>query len=141
MDTIVLDASIAMGLCFEDQIDATVLQTIEALRTMQGVVTPQWHTEVAEQLLVVERKKRILPADREHFLNLLRSLQLEVDHQGDNDAWGAAYALANEHGLRIEDAQLLLLGLRRRGIIATCRPELNKAAKKMGLPLVQQEAQ
>lgn len=136
MDSIVLDASIALGLCFEDQIDATVLQTIDALRTMQGVVTPQWHTEVAEALLAAERKKRILPADREHFLNLLRALQLEVDHEVDNDTWGIGFALAGEHGIRIQDAQTLLLALRRKSILATCKPEVLRAAKKMGIQLV-----
>lgn len=133
MDSIVIDASIALGLCFEDQIDATVLQTIDALRTMQGVVTPQWHTEVAEALLVAERKKRILPADREHFLNLLRALQLEVDHEVDNDTWGAAYAIASEHGIRIQDAQTLLVALRRRSILFTRNLDLQRIAKKLGL--------
>lgn len=138
MDSIVLDASIALGLCFEDQIDATVLQTIDALRTMQGVVTPQWHTEVAEALLVAERKKRILPADREHFLNLLRALQLEVDHEGDKDTWGIGFALAGEHGIRIQDAQTLLLALRKKAPLASRSPDLQRAAKKLGVLLVLQ---
>jgi predicted nucleic acid-binding protein len=137
MDYIVLDASIALGLCFEDQIDATVLETLEHLRKIPGVVTPQWQTEVAEALLTAERRKRIVHADREHFLNLLRALQIEMDHEGDNDTWGISFALAVEHGIRIQDAQTLLLALRRKALLATCKPEVQRAAKKMGIALVQ----
>lgn len=136
MDYIVLDASIALGLCFEDQIDATVLQCLEHLRKVPGVVTPQWHTEVAETLLAAERRKRILPTDREHFLNLLRALQLEIDHEGDNDAWGISFALATEHSIKIQDAQTLLLALRRKALLATCKPEVQRTAKKLGIGLI-----
>jgi len=138
MPAIVLDATIALGLCFEDQIDATVLQTIQHLRSTPGIVTAQWHLEIADTLLAAERRKRILATDRERFLNLLRALQLETDHEGDNDTWGASYALAGEHGIRIQDAQVLLLALRRKALLATCKPELQRAAKKMGIALVQE---
>lgn len=136
MDNVVLDASIAIGLCFEDQIDVIVLQTIEALRTMQGVVTPQWQTEVAEALLTAELRKKIHSEDREHFFNLLRSLQLEIDHEGENDSWGICFALATEHGIRIQEAQVLLLALRRKAPLASRSPELQHAAKKLGVKLV-----
>lgn len=140
MDYLVIDSSIALGLCFEDHINATVLRSVEYLRKHPAIVTPEWHAEVAELLLLAEKKKRISAADREAFLNLLRCLQVETDHHGARDTWGASYALALEHNLHMSEAQALLLALRRKARLASLRPELNRAAKKLGVMLVLEES-
>ena len=76
MTGLIIDTTIALGLCFEDQIDATVLQAIETLRTVPCFVPSHWHIAVADELLAAERRRKITHADRERFLHLLASLQI-----------------------------------------------------------------
>lgn len=134
---IVLDESIAQGLCFEDQIDATVLLTIEALRNSAAIVSPMWHSQVAEMLLAAEHRKRIQPLDTQHFVDLLRAIQPEVDREASTHLWDKVMQLAREHGISVSAACTLEIAHRRHAAIATRDKELQRAARKWSVPLVE----
>jgi rRNA-processing protein FCF1 len=137
MQSIVIDESIALGLCFEDQIDATVLLSIEALRSSTAIVSPLWHSQVAETLLAAEHRKRILAPDTQKFLDLLKAIRPEVDTEATTHLWDKTLQLAREHGISHSAACTLEIAHRRHAAIATKDKELQRAARKCGVALVE----
>jgi len=137
MKAIVLDSSIAVGLCFEDQIDATVLLTIEALRGCAAVVSPLWHSQIAEILLATEHRRRISAQDTQQFLDLLKTIQPEIDAEASAHLWDKTLMLAREHGINHSAACTLEIAQRRHAAIATRDRELQRAARKLGVALVE----
>ena len=137
MKGIVLDVSIALGLCFEDNIDATVLHVVETLRTAQAVVPASWAAHVAEALLAAEARRRIQPTESLAFLALLAELQPEYDPEHSPRSLERTMVLAREHSLPIREACCLELAERRQLPIATRSKEQARAARKLGMPLVE----
>jgi|GEM_PF-335364 len=133
---LVIDASIALGLCFEDLIDATVLQAVETLRTHQAIVTSLCYHEIASTLLDAERKRRISAPDSRNLLELWKALQPEIDNADTVLAIDQSLLLAHEHELHLSEACTLELALRRKAPLATRSKELQRAAKRLGILLV-----
>ncbi|HSQ43248.1 MAG TPA: type II toxin-antitoxin system VapC family toxin [Fibrobacteraceae bacterium] len=134
MNALVFDTTIALGLCFEDRIDATVLQTVETLRSRDALVPAHWRLQVGQQLLEAERHRRISATDRSQFLQLLDALLPLVDSETSAQAWLRTWQLAQEHSLNLEDAAYLELAQRYNVPLASCNKELVRAATKIGLP-------
>jgi hypothetical protein len=59
----VLDCSVAMAWCFEDQATSHTEAALESLASGQALVPPVWTLEVANVLFVAERHGRMKPAD------------------------------------------------------------------------------
>jgi len=130
---LVVDASIALTWCFEDEVtDAT--QVIERRVDSEGAIVPAiWRLEIASALLVAERRGRLEKAQAEECLKLMADLPLSVDADPGNQSWADTVLLARAHGLTAYDAAYLELAIRLDADLASLDRELRRAAKTMGV--------
>jgi len=77
---IVLGASVAVAWCFEDETTGFTEGVLDLLSAGTEVLTPAiWPFEVANALLVAERRKRITVAQLTAFLQRIAQLPISVD--------------------------------------------------------------
>ena len=130
-----MDNSIVMSWCFEDEGNCYADAVLESLEFVQGLAPAVWPLEVANVLLVAERKKRIDRSSVVRFLALLQGLPLKVEHEPPCRALTEIFALARDRGLSSYDASYLDLAMRFGIPIATMDESLIKAAKHCSVPL------
>jgi predicted nucleic acid-binding protein len=127
-----LDCSMTMAWCFEDEATSYSESALEALAEGEAVVPPIWSLEVANVLVVGERKKRLLPAQSLRFVELLQSLPITIDT--DVRPLGEILGLAREQGLSSYDASYLDLAAVRTGLpLASLDGPLLEAAARFGV--------
>ncbi len=132
MSTFVLDCSVTMSWCFEDEADAYSDRVLEASLGARILVPSVWALEVANVLAVAERKKRLTPADSSRFLELVAALPIEVDETSFQRATTGVLALARKLTLSSYDAAYLELAMRRGCPLATRDRKLRAACRKAG---------
>ncbi len=130
----VLDASVALSWCFEDEGGDYALRVLDSLRTEEAVVPTLWTLEVSNGLLVAERKGRIDSATVTKFTRLLVSLPFAMDPAERGRAFGETRRLARTHGLTSYDAAYVELGVRLGVPLATLDAALAAAAEAEGVP-------
>jgi predicted nucleic acid-binding protein len=133
----VLDGSITMIWGFEDESDAYAEAILDHMPDLQAHVPSLWHLEVANTLLVGERRNRIKPADTARFLAILAAFPIAVDDQTVAHAWSDTMHLARAHNLSSYDASYLELASRLGLPLAAQDGQLKTAAQAMGVPLFQ----
>jgi predicted nucleic acid-binding protein len=69
----VIDSSVAMAWCFEDEASDATDAVLDRLNEECAVVPAIWPLEVANVLLVAERRGRLSEAQASRFLELLSS--------------------------------------------------------------------
>lgn len=133
MTTFVLDASVALSWCFEDEADPAGDAVLRRLANGKAAVPGIWPLEIANVLLAAERRRRITPAESARFLALLEALPIEVDAHTAARASREILLLARAHGLSSYDAAYLDLAARSGLPLATRDAALNAAAGALGL--------
>jgi predicted nucleic acid-binding protein len=131
----VLDGSITMVWGFEDESDAYAEAILDHMPDLQAHVPSLWHLEVANALLVGERRNRIKPADTAQFLAILAAFPIAADDQTVAHAWSDTMHLARAHNLSSYDASYLELASRLGLPLAAQDGKLKTAAQAMGVPL------
>src|SRR6185437_1213302 len=96
-----------------------------------------WHLEVANVLLVGERRGRCSQADTTQWLSYLSGLPIVVDGATEARAWSDTVSLARQHGLTAYDAAYLELAMREGVSLATLDDPLRAAAQAAGVPIYQ----
>jgi predicted nucleic acid-binding protein len=134
---IVLDASIALSWCFEDESDAYSRSVLEAAVTTTFVVPSIWPLEVANVLLVAERRGRMTRAATAQFIELLSDLTIDVEPEPGLRYDTDLLDLARRHRLSAYDASYLRLALRTGVPLATKDVSLVNAASDEGVALWQ----
>jgi predicted nucleic acid-binding protein len=129
----VLDCSVTVSWFFEDEADAHAEAVEDSLATAVAIVPALWPLEVANALLMGERRGRTTEAKASAFLILLRSLPIEMDDETGLRAWRESLHLARAHGLSVYDAAYLELALRRGLPLATLDSKLKTAAATVGV--------
>ncbi len=133
---VVLDASITLAWCFEDESDPYTDAVQDALgEGVRGNVAAIWPIEVANAFKSSERRRRITEADTARFIALLRPMPLVIDQIDWPRVYGIVLPLARRHDLTIYDAAYLELALRLGLPIATLDRELRDATRDSGVPL------
>ena len=138
MDTanaFVLDGSVTMVWGFEDEADDYAEAILERMPDLQAHIPCLWPLEVANVLLVGERRGRIRPADTARFLAILGDFPILVDDETVAHAWTDTMHLARAHDLSSYDASYLELAIRRGLPLATLDGKLKKAAEAVGVSL------
>ncbi len=130
----VLDCSIAVAWFFEDEADAYAEAVEDSLAAAAAVVPSLWRLEVANALLIGERRKRTTEAKVSAFLTLLQSLPIETDDETGLRAWHETLQLARAQQLSVYDAAYLELALRRGQPLATLDNKLKTVAGTLGVP-------
>ncbi|MBI2191167.1 MAG: type II toxin-antitoxin system VapC family toxin [Planctomycetes bacterium] len=134
-EAFVLDGSVAVAWFFEDEADAYAEAIENSLLAASAVVPSLWRLEVANALLVGERRKRTTEAKVTAMLALLESLPITIDDETGARAWRESLHLARVHDLSVYDAAYLELALRRSLPIATMDAMLKSGAVAAGVPL------
>ena len=99
-----------------------------------GCLVPTlWRAEVANVLIVAERRGRVTPAQRDRFLSLLDRLAITVEATPPDVA--ALVWLAERHQLSAYDAWYLWLAVRSGSTLATRDRRLAEAARSAGVTL------
>jgi predicted nucleic acid-binding protein len=130
---IVVDASVALAWCFPDEESAYANSILVALENQTILVPAIWSVEIANALVVGERRKRIRRPEMGRFLELLKVLSIVEDRQMFADAINNFLALAQLHKLTAYDAAYLDLAARFAVPLATLDGELQKAARTAGI--------
>jgi predicted nucleic acid-binding protein len=133
MEDIVLDASITMTWCYPDEHSNFAYRVLDLLEHKQAVVPSLWAIEVANALVVGERRQRLTASDIARFFELLRGLSIETDTQTSARALSDTLQLARTHNLSAYDAVYLELAMREGLVLATLDERLKTAAKRVGV--------
>lgn len=131
----VLDASVALSWCFEDEGGDYGVGVLDALRSSEAIVASLWPLEMANGLVVAERRGRIDGAGSARFMELVLSLPIVVDPVSRSRAFTVTHALARARGLSAYDAAYLEVALRHGVALATLDARLRAAAQAEGVPV------
>lgn len=132
----ILDASVVMAWCFEDEATAYADRMLEMLDQDIAHVPAIWPLEVANAVLMGERRQRLTAADALRFIELVRTLPITVDHAPLERALGTVLLLARALAISSYDASYLELAIREGLPLATQDRKLGAAAARHGIPVV-----
>ena len=131
----VLDASMAFAWVLPSQSSTAAEALLKRVEEGDEVVVPPlWFLEVANGLLVAERRKTIVAPERRLALDRLSALALTIDEAHARDALGRTSALAEQYGLSVYDAAYLEVAIRRNLPLGTRDRALRSAAERSGIP-------
>ncbi|MFB2876626.1 type II toxin-antitoxin system VapC family toxin [Floridanema aerugineum] len=132
----VLDCSIAISWCLVDENDNYANAILAMMPDSEAYVPGIWSLEIANTLLVAERRNRITTEQSELAIALLQSLLIHIDESTNNYALSSTLLLGRQEGLAAYDAAYLELALRLQLPIATLDIRLAQAATRCGVELV-----
>ena len=131
----VVDASMAFAWVLPNQASAEAEALLERIEAgVEAVVPSLWFLEVANGLLVAQRRKRVTAPERMLALVRLSALSLTVDEDAVRDVFGRTSTLAEQFGLSVYDAAYLEVALRRNLPLGTRDRALRSAAERSGIP-------
>ena len=130
----VIDSSFALAWGLPDESSTEAERFLSNLPPNAILWVPSlWWYEIANALLMAERRGRLKEAEPLRLLELYRSLPLETDAASGPDALWRFRTLGREHGLTAYDASYLELAARRSLALASLDKTLIKAARKVGV--------
>lgn len=133
--SLIIDSSIALGWCFEDEQTPAALAVLREVGAAGAVVPSLWRLEVANGLQMALRRRRITVEFRDASLSDLESLAISVDTETFDRAWTDTLSLSDRFTLTTYDAAYLELAIRLRLPLATMDAELASAATICGVPV------
>lgn len=134
----VLDCSVTMAWCFaSDEKNSLSDAVLETLHHRSALAPAIWPLEVANVVLVGERRKRIDADSGTLFLKSLERLPVDVDTVPFGDRWLDLIQLARKLDISVYDASYLELALRKKTPLATLDKALTRAAPAAGVALFQ----
>ena len=131
----ILDGSVTMVWGFDDEANTYAEAILDKMPDLQAHVPSLWPLEVANVLIIGERRKRITSADAARFLAILSAFPIAVDDQTVAHAWSDTMHLARAHNLSAYDASYLELAIRLGLPLAALDGKLKTAAQATGVPL------
>ena len=133
--TLVIDASMALAWIYAREKPAEAEcadRALQATIEMATMVPSLWHIEIANALLVGERRKIITEAQTMDYLARLARLPIAADDATPATRQDQVMGLAREHGLTAYDATYLDLALRMDAVLATFDGKLAGAMQRAG---------
>ena len=134
--TFVMDASVSLSWCFEDESTPYSDRVLERLRDNEAVVPGIWPLEVVNVLLLGERRGRLTEAKAARFLALLGALPISIESVEHGRVVSVVWALARAQHLTSYDAAYLELAMREALPLATRDQRLAEAARRVGVVLL-----
>lgn len=129
----VLDGSVTMAWYFKDEANDFANAVRDGMDRSQAVVPSLWPLEVANTVVMGERRNRSTPAQAATWLGFLGALPIVVDGETSARAWSETLSLARAHNLSAYDAAYLELAMRRGLPLATLDGKLKAAATAVGV--------
>lgn len=134
-DGFVLDCSVTMAWCFDDEASTYADGVQDGLKSVRAVAPTIWPLEVANALIVGERRKRLDEARSTRFLAMLGGFPIVVDEETTRRAFSDIAHLARAHQLSAYDAAYLELAIRRGLPLACLDGKLKATAMAAGVGL------
>ncbi|MCS6937867.1 MAG: type II toxin-antitoxin system VapC family toxin [Roseiflexaceae bacterium] len=132
----VLDASVALAWCFEDESSDLADLALDRLAQTSALVPAIWSLEIGNALLGAERRGRLSQAESSRFLTLIRALPIEIEAVSAPRMLNDVVTLAREQGLSTYDAAYLETAMRNGLPLATLDTALWRAAERCGVSLI-----
>ena len=133
----IADASVGVAWAVQSQASAATDDLLDQVAAGDSLIVPTlWPFEIANSLLVLFRRKKILAPERDRALEALARLPFTVDDEGPRLAFGRSSELAADHGLSVYDAAYLELAMRRRLPLASRDQALCQAARSCRVKLL-----
>ncbi|MBA3238824.1 MAG: type II toxin-antitoxin system VapC family toxin [Parachlamydiaceae bacterium] len=125
-----------MAWCFEDEGNIFTDNILSQMVDVKVIVPTIWPLEVANVLLLAERKKRVSSIQSASFMDALTVFSITVDPSTSHRAMHTILRLAEKTKLTIYDAAYLELAFREQIPLATLDKDLISAAKSMNISLL-----
>lgn len=136
LDGFVLDCSVTMAWCFDDEATHYTDGVRDLLVDVRAAVPTIWPLEVANAAIVGERRNRLDETRCSRFFSLLNALPIVVDEETSPRAFRKIPQLCRAHRLSAYDAAYLELAIRRGLPLACLDGKLRAAAIAVGVPLL-----
>jgi predicted nucleic acid-binding protein len=131
--SLVLDASIALSWCFNDEASPGTWDLLHMLQNSTAIVPTIWTLEVGNILSNAESKGRLSEAKILEFLDLLSQLNIETDLETTQRGFREILHIARSHSLSTYDASYLELAMRLGLPLGTKDKKLRQVASKLGV--------
>ncbi|MGA3182459.1 MAG: type II toxin-antitoxin system VapC family toxin [Verrucomicrobiota bacterium] len=133
----VVDASVGFAWVYHGQATPETAKLLDEIESGVTVLVPSfWFLEVANVLLVAQRRNKITVAERKSAAEKLGTMEFKVDDEATRNAFDQISELAEQNGLTVYDAAYLEIALRRKLSLASRDEALRNAGKRCGLQLV-----
>jgi len=130
----IIDSSVGFAWVHPNQATPETDKLLEEVGAGAMVVVPSlWFLEMANSLLVLERRKKLTSEEGNVALATLSAMNFSVDEEASRAAFRKTSELAEKHELTVYDATYLEVALRRKLPLATRDGALLNAAKKCGI--------
>jgi predicted nucleic acid-binding protein len=129
----VLDCSLALAWYFRDEAVPYADTVAASFLSSRALVPVIWPLEIANAVLMGERRQRSTEAQAAKWLSYLSSLPIVIDEGTNDHAWSEALALGRAHRLSAYDASYLELALRRGLPLASLDDKLTATASALGV--------
>lgn len=136
MSAYVIDASAILCWCFEDEAPRGAAALLKKLMDGKVAAPGHWPLEVCNTLWVGERRKRISGDDADAFIELVDSLNVDIDNDTAMLAWTVLRDLARATGLTVYEAAYLELADRLGATLVSKDDALLAAARSAGIRVV-----
>jgi predicted nucleic acid-binding protein len=130
----VLDCSVTMAWYFKDEADPYARAVRKSLSKAVAVVPSLWPLEVANVLILGERRGRSTPAEAGKWLHYLGLLPIRIDDETAARAWSEILHVARSYGVSAYDATYIELAIRLGLTFASIDDKLKQAADMAGVP-------
>ena len=130
----VIDSSVGFAWVHPNQATPETDKLLEEVEAGATVVIPAlWFVEMANSLLVLQRRKKLTKEERKAALETLSGMNFAVDEEAAKAAFQKTSELAEKYDLTVYDATYLEVALRRNLPLASRDAALISAAKKCGI--------
>ncbi len=136
MTPFVIDASVTLAWCVDDERDANADAIAERVVSESAIVPALWCWEIGNALLMAERRGRVKRGRLDEILEELAALPISVDEIGTPPRFRPSVDLARQFALTVYDAAYLELALRRSVALATRDEALAAAARAIGIQII-----
>lgn len=133
---LVIDASIGGSWCLYDEMSEAADSLLGMVEDSHFLVPAHWFLELANLLVVAERRSRIDTEGVRNATRLLRSIPVTVDPRSPAQALGATIELARRYQMTSYDAAYLELAMREGAGLVTLDQRLSRAALAEGVRLL-----
>jgi len=134
----VLDNSVALAWCFEDEQTPATLALLEEVGEAGALAPILWPLEALNGLLVAERRGRLDANRRRLLAGFLSELPVKLDEETADRVWTDISHLAERFHLSSYDAAYLELAQRHQLPLASLDQDLRKAAAALKLKVLGQ---
>ena len=137
MRRFVLDCSVCAAWLFNEDWGGYPVAVLRELDAGEAVVPALWPYEVANALVIAERRGRLSAPDAIRCLEMLSGLRVSIDIRPGQEVLDRLLPLARQHRLTAYDAAYLELAIRESLELATLDDVLRRAASAAGVNLFQ----